>query len=648
MKKIIIGICSIGSGVGQSIVDSCQFFRDKVTLIGLGNNPLAYGAFECDDYTLISSYYDRNYISDIKSAVEKFGINILMPGHDDEALLLAKNHEALSNLGVKILSSPHELVLMCRNKATYTESFYEAANCFVKTYQAKEVKDDLFPLIAKPEQGFASKGVAIITTKEELEKTALGPGYIYQEIAIPQKHDPSYNAFIEHLKKGNNLQASEISLQLIFDKSSNLVEQCATYNTLKDGIPIEILPYPIRELSEFIDKISLSLKRLKAFGPINIQGRMTNQGFKAFEINPRFTGITGLRAKLGFNEVELCIFTLLYDECIKPLVLSDKYVGIRQVANKKVQKARVKPIQKENFNQKNILLTGSRGMIGSHLLAQLSNQGHKISRLHTQDKITKDDKDDKDAHTIKDLRLRKINLSNFDTIIHLGFARPNSTENDIHDSIANSFELVTQAVQSSVDHFIFASSQSVYGFSEDEVFTEESETNPQNSYARAKIIVEDHIRSITQISNDTNFTILRLASVIAPFDENFTHEAYSFMIAKLLKDESITISTPNRLISKIDFHDALDAIAYFTNIASNSVYDVVNIASAKNLSLLETMKTVAKELEKPETAIFINSIKNKKINNLVSSAEKAKQEYGWESKIDINRTAKYFKKHFGS
>ncbi|KPQ23109.1 MAG: nucleoside-diphosphate-sugar epimerase [Halomonas sp. HL-48] len=644
MKKIVIGICSIGSGVGQSIVDSCQFFRDKITLIGLGNNPLAYGAFECDDYTLISSYYDRNYISELKSAVENFNINILIPGHDDEALLLAKNYETLSNLGIKILSSPYELVLMCRNKATYTESFYEAANFFVKTYQAKEIKDTLLPLIAKPEQGFASKGVAIITTKKELKKTALQPGYIYQEIAIPQKHDPSYNAFIEHLKKGNNLQASEISLQLIFDKSSDLVEQCATYNTLKDGIPIEIQPYPIQELSEFIDKISLSLKRLKAFGPINIQGRMTIQGFKAFEINPRFTGITGLRAKLGFNEVEFCIFTLLHNERIKPLVLSDKYIGIRQVANKKVQKARVKPIQKENFYKKNILLTGSRGMIGSHLLAQLSNQGHKVSLLHTQNKFTKDDKD---AYTIKDLRLRKINFSNFDTIIHLGFARPNSTENDIHDSIANSFELATQAVQGSVDHFIFASSQSVYGFSEDEIFTEESETNPQNSYARAKITVEDHIRSITQISNDTNFTILRLASVIAPFDENFTHEAYSLMISKLLKDESITISTPNRLISKIDFNDALDAIAYFTNIASNSVYDVVNIASAKNLTLLETMKTVAKELEKPETAIFIDPIKDKKINNLVSSTEKAKQEYGWESKIDINRTAKYFKKHFG-
>lgn len=644
MKKIIIGICSIGSGVGQSIVDSCQFFREKVNLIGLGNNPLAYGAFDCDDYKIIPSYYNNQYITEIKSAVKKYGIELLIPGHDDEALLLAKNHEILSNIGVKVLSSPYELVLMCRNKATYTESFYEAANYFVKTYQAIDIKDELLPLIAKPEQGFASKGIAIITTRNELGKTRLEHGYIYQEIAVPQEHDPSYNAFIEQLKNGNNLQVSEISLQLIFDKNSDLVESCATYNTLKNGVPIEVKPYPIQELSEFIKTITLSLKRLKAFGPINIQGRITDRGFKVFEINPRFTGITGLRAKLGFNEVEFCIFTLIYNQRIKKLELSNKYLGIRQVASKKVQKARIKPIKKEDSLQKNILLTGSSGMIGSHLFRKLSNQGHYVARLQTQEKTAAVSKN---TYTIIDLKSGEINFSNFDTIVHLGFARPNSTDNEIHSSIVNSFKLITQAVQSSVDQFIFISSQSVYGFSSNEIFTEECKTNPQNSYARAKVTVEDHIKSITKLSNETRFTVLRLASVIAPFDSNLIHEAYSLMIANLLKDKTITLSTPNRLISKIDFHDALDAIAHFTNTSSNSVYDVVNIAPAKNWSLLDAMKTVAKELGKPENSILIDSIEKGKINNLVSSAEKAKQLYGWESKISIEETAKYFRKHFG-
>jgi nucleoside-diphosphate-sugar epimerase/carbamoylphosphate synthase large subunit len=644
MKKITIGICSIGSGVGQSVADSCKFFREKVSLIGLGNNPLAYGAFDCDNYAIIPSYYDDQYIIEIEKIIKKHEIQILIPGHDDEALLLAKNHEKLTNIGVKVLSSPYELVLTCRHKSTYAENFHEAANYFVKTYKAIDIKDEFFPLIAKPEQGFASKGIEIITTRDDLEKIEFEPGYIYQEIAVPRGQDPSYNAFIKQLSKGNNLQVSEISLQLLFDRNSDLVEHCATYNTLKGGVPIEIQPYTTTELSGFIKAITSSLKRLKAFGPINIQGRITDHGFKAFEINPRFTGITGLRAKLGFNEVEFCIFTLIYSIKIKKLKLSNKYLGIRQVASKKVLQSRVISIKKEDSVQKNILLTGSTGMIGSYLLKQLSDQGHSVSRLYTQEKELIDNKK---GYSITDLKSGKINLSNFDTIIHLGFARPNSTDSEIHSSIVNSFELATQAAQSAVDQFIFISSQSVYGFTSNGKFTEDCKTNPQNNYARAKVTVEDHIKSITKLSNETRFTVLRLASVIAPFDSNLSHEAYSSMIVSLLKNKTITLSTPNRLISKIDFHDAVDAIDHFTNYSSSSVYEVVNIASNKNFSLLETMKTVAQELGKTEDIILTDSIENEEPNNLVISADKARQQYGWESKKSIKKTLVFFKKHFG-
>ncbi|MFB9866126.1 NAD-dependent epimerase/dehydratase family protein [Vreelandella sulfidaeris] len=643
MQKIVIGVCSVGSGVGQSVVDSCSFFREKVTLIGLGNNPLAYGAFDCDDYALIPSYYDSDYITQLKNCIQYYGIQVLIPGHDDEALLLARYHKTLSSLGTKLIVSPHELISKCRSKSTYINSFHEAAKYFVKSYHPDEINDQDLPLIRKPEQGFASNGISIINTRKKLDACKHESGYIYQEIASPRKIDPSYTTFSKKLATGGNLQVSEISLQLILNKDSTVVESCATYNSLKDGIPIEIKPYPLCELAEFIKNIALSLKRLNAFGPINIQGRMTDNGFKVFEINPRFTGITGLRAKLGFNEVEYCVFNLIYNQYTKSLSLADGYIGIRQVASKKVQKARVKPIVKEDVLQKRILLTGSSGMIGSRLFEQLSSQGHNIAKLYTQEKKT----NDKNAYSLGDLNSGTINLSNFDTIIHLGFARPNSNDNEIHSSLVNSFELITQTIQSSVDQFIFVSSQSVYGFSENETFTEECETNPQSSYARAKVTVENHIKSLTKLSNETRFTVLRLASVIAPIESNLAHEAYSSMTADLLQNKTITLNTPNRLISKIDINDALDAIAHFVNYTSNHAYEIVNIGPAKTYSLLDTIKTIATELGKPEKSIHIDSTEDSAINNLVVSAEKAKKEYGWEAKTSITETANYFKDYLG-
>lgn len=644
MEKNIIGVCSVGSGVGQSVVDSCQTFREKVKLVGLGNNPLAYGAFDCDDYAIIPSYYDSHYIDMLKERVEYYKIDILIPGHDDEAMLLAKHIDAFSINGTTILVSPYDLIYKCRNKATYIDSFYELAGYFVKTYKPNEIKDKHFPLIAKPEQGFASKDIFIITNHSELNSIKENKNYIFQEIATPKTTEESYTRFMEQLKNGKNLQVSEISLQLIFDKNSNLADYCATYNSLQNGVPVEIQPYSSVILKNFIDQASLTFKRLKAFGPVNIQGRMTDSGFKVFEINPRFTGITGLRAKLGFNEVEYCIFKLILEQCCKPLILAENYIGLRQVANKKVPKSRLKILPKEKKqNLIKVLITGSTGMIGSHLAQLLDSQGHDVSTLTTKRSLIANNGN---SYTYEDLRCGKVNLSEFDRIVHLGFSRPNSSENEIQESILNSLELITQATQSAVDQFIFVSSQSVYGFSSEKTHDEESPTNPQSNYARAKLTVEGFIKNISKLTNETKFLILRLASTMAPYGENLNHEAYSLMLSKLCKKENINIYSPHRLISKIDLFDAIDALAFFTIQEIKKPCEIVNIAPAKNEALLNIMLEAAKELEAQDN-ILVTDKKDSQSKNLSISPKKAHIEYGWKSKRNIQDTAIFFREYLG-
>src|SRR5690606_35584161 len=66
-------------------------------------------------------------------------------------------------------------------------------------------------------------------------------------------------------------------------------------------------------------------------GPVNIHGRITPKGLFFFEMNMRFTGITGNRALLGYNEVDY----LLRDALGMPCELNNysfNKVGVRQVA----------------------------------------------------------------------------------------------------------------------------------------------------------------------------------------------------------------------------------------------------------------------------------------------------------------------------
>ena len=49
-KKYKIAISSIGSGVGQSIIDSIRLSNLPITTIGFGNNPFAFGAYDCNEF----------------------------------------------------------------------------------------------------------------------------------------------------------------------------------------------------------------------------------------------------------------------------------------------------------------------------------------------------------------------------------------------------------------------------------------------------------------------------------------------------------------------------------------------------------------------------------------------------------------------
>jgi carbamoyl-phosphate synthase large subunit len=73
------------------------------------------------------------------------------------------------------------------------------------------------------------------------------------------------------------------------------------------------------EIGKF-DKITEQCKeialKLKSKGPLNIQCRFVNGKVYVFEINPRYSGTTSLRAMVGFNEPDIMIRKHLLGEHI--------------------------------------------------------------------------------------------------------------------------------------------------------------------------------------------------------------------------------------------------------------------------------------------------------------------------------------------
>ena len=68
--------------------------------------------------------------------------------------------------------------------------------------------------------------------------------------------------------------------------------------------------------NELNEKVRTLGEALKPYGSVNFQFRLDGTQVKVFEVNSRFSGTTPLRACAGFNEIELCLRRILWDEPI--------------------------------------------------------------------------------------------------------------------------------------------------------------------------------------------------------------------------------------------------------------------------------------------------------------------------------------------
>jgi len=154
-----------------------------------------------------------------------------------------------------------------------------------------------------------------------------------------------------------------------------------------------------------------------------------------------------------------------------------------------------------------VLVTGSRGYIGTKLVKLLLDAGHAVEGLDSDlfractffgELI--------DVPTIlKDVRDVEVDdLEDFDAIIHLaglsndplGDYQPRLTDEINHQA---SSRIAALAKKAGVRRFLFASSCSNYGASGENFLSEDADFNPVTPYGESKVNVE---RSVSQLADD--------------------------------------------------------------------------------------------------------------------------------------------------
>ncbi|MCC5797754.1 MAG: NAD-dependent epimerase/dehydratase family protein [Methylophaga sp.] len=660
MKTINVAITSIGSGVGQSIIDSCRLSSLPLKTFGYGINPFAFGSYSCDEQRILLGIYADNYLDELLRICEQDHINILIPGLDDELLLFADNIARFQSIGVAVPVSSRSLIELCRDKELMSDVLNAYGDCFVKSYSKSQLKllaaQDMvnYPLIAKPLSGFASRGLLIVMDASDIDRVK--DNDVVQEIAAPSKTDSNHNVFMKALQRREVAQVSELSLQVVIGKNGNELGRYASYNRLHNGIPIEIIPADVPEVWAVVERFLPVLHEYGIYGPLNIQGRITDSGPKFFEMNARFTGITGLRAMSGFNEVE-AIIADAFELCSSRKQMRQNYrkIGLRQVVSKVIDISHTEALTdacqaadviNENNLKRKVMVTGANSYLGRAVVdaLRLNPQVDEIFAVVRDPQRFDGIVEPKLPSDVTIVALEALYNGCFqpgmvDVICHIASARPVNTNEEIAASLRLTQFMSSLASLHQVPGFINLSSQSVYGTKREPLWSENTPVAPETAYAQAKWASELMVENIKRSNPHCAVSSLRLGRLVGPSTVMRWDELPHKYMRSALNGETLSVWGGEQKLDFIDVRDAAELISQICLHPYHKWEPVLNVAAGRPVSVLELAERcleIAQSIGVTSAALEVKEVF--KAPSFGMSIDKLGSVNGWSPKYDLSET----------
>jgi carbamoyl-phosphate synthase large subunit len=309
-----------GASLGTEIAKSLRL-AGGYRIIGCDPSPLAFGHYSdlCDKTVRVS--LDR-YIDHVVEISREEHVQVIVPGAEEPMRLITAAADRFSRGGIRLAMNSQDVVIRLADKERCFIELQRLGIAIPRTVAATEptMLDQVpFPCVIKPSvESGGSSSVFFARNREEADvyatylnvagKRPIAQEYIAHtdgEFTVGALSGPdgmvlgviamerAFPAKLSIASKGHDFLISSGFSQGHFDEYPSI---CATARTIARAVG--------------------------SVGPLNIQGRVDKTGrFLPFEINPRFSATTYLRALAGFNEVNHFIRRLVGEEA-PPLGLS--------------------------------------------------------------------------------------------------------------------------------------------------------------------------------------------------------------------------------------------------------------------------------------------------------------------------------------
>lgn len=323
-RKIKILVTSVGSLVGQNIQDVLEYpafkRRDIVELIGTNSIASSPNNFRCDRCYLVSNTNTEDFKNELIEILKKEQPDLILSGRDEDsetvALLLHNNSELPGKspygkpITLKYALDKWETWVFCqKHNLPFADTF-----CIGKSGNIDElslfVEEHSYPLIAKPIQGFASKGVFFVRNWEDVIEISKLENYLFQEYLGEASKLDNYFKQIDGPTPlfAHAPNIFHHSCHTIVAPDGSFDEIFISRNEHDSGVTVGFKRVFNSELEELTSQFAHAIHKEGGYGPFTAQFREDKNGiWKVQEMNMRTNGNTFPRFMMGQDDLGLIV-----------------------------------------------------------------------------------------------------------------------------------------------------------------------------------------------------------------------------------------------------------------------------------------------------------------------------------------------------
>ena len=287
---------------------------------------------------------------------------------------------------------------------------------------------------------------------------------------------------------------------------------------------------------------------------------------------------------------------------------------------------------------KNILVIGGGGYVGTYLVDELIKNNYLVTvfDLFIYGKFLENNNNlNIIKGDIRDLRLLRKIIKNFDNVIHLACIS-NDPSFDLNPQLGKSInfdpfeDLIKICKHEGVKRFIYASSSSVYGVKLEKDVDENSSLEPLTDYSKYKALCEDVLLKY----NDKNFTccVVRPATVCGYSKRQRLDLVVNILTNLAYNKKEVFIYGGEQLRPNINIRDMSNAYLFLINQPKQLISGEVFNIGFENYSVNTLCNLVIRNIKHK---VLIKHLKSEDNRSYHISSKKIQKKLGFKNHFNI-------------